>query len=264
LNILSELTEIINKKYKLFFMIGAELEFYASSAIDLNLLNSAIVEKFKAISCIKTESSPNQYEIVTNATDNIANLISDINELKCYLHSFCQRYNVDITFNSKPFLETSGSSIHINLTFFELPSGKIVDGSSIIFSTIIGGMCYNMVSSMLYFAPNCQSYRRYQYSDIYTPLFVTWGFNNRNTAIRVVTGKRKNFRIEHRVSCSDANIEEVIENILISAMLGIKNNTKSPKVQYGILQYSEGYRYKLPISFTEAKRYFQSLTLDLL
>nr|WP_255453375.1 hypothetical protein [Wolbachia endosymbiont of Atemnus politus] len=44
---------------------------------------------------------------------------------------------------------------------------------------------------MLVFAPNDDSYLRFQYPDIHTPTTVSWGVTNRTAAIRILNSGDK-------------------------------------------------------------------------
>lgn len=60
----------------------------------------------------------------------------------------------------------------------------------------------NREKRMLYFAPNDDSYLRFQYPDIPTPATISWGVNNRTTSIRnpYFGNDFKKYHLEHHVS----------------------------------------------------------------
>ena len=61
-----------------------------------------------------------------------------------------------------------------------------------------------MKDSMLLFAPNLNSYRRFQ-RGTHAPLAPSWGYENRSVAVRVPNSDAKNQRIEYRLGGADAN-----------------------------------------------------------
>jgi glutamine synthetase len=61
-----------------------------------------------------------------------------------------------------------------------------------------------MAESLLVFAPNGNSYRRFQ-NESYAPTAVSWGINNRSVSLRVPTGPPSSRHIEHRIAGADAN-----------------------------------------------------------
>ena len=61
----------------------------------------------------------------------------------------------------------------------------------------IGGLQALMPESMSLFAPNVNSYRRFQ-PDMFAPVNRRWGINNRSAGLRVPVGAEDARRIEHR------------------------------------------------------------------
>jgi glutamine synthetase len=60
------------------------------------------------------ETGINQFEIITDTSNNIINFCECINEVKIYLKS--KPY---ILFTTSPFLKDAFNSIHINLSFYD-------------------------------------------------------------------------------------------------------------------------------------------------
>jgi glutamine synthetase len=86
----------------------------------------------------------------------------------------------------------------------------------------IGGLQASMFESMAIFAPNPNSYRRFQ-NKAYAPMSPNWGLNNRTVALRIPAGSPQAARIEHRVSGADANPYLVLACVLAGMHYGIKN-----------------------------------------
>ncbi len=148
--------------------------------------------------------------------------------------------NFVIDFSAKPFANQPGSAIHIHISLHNTKGDhlykKINNQESDILLWSIGGLCKNMKNSMKYFAPSEKSLLRYKFPSYETPTVVSWGKDNRTTAIRIpqTTLSPNNRRIEHRVPCSDANPKKVIEVILNSIDYGLKNKIQPPEPIYGI------------------------------
>jgi glutamine synthetase len=68
----------------------------------------------------------------------------------------------------------------------------------------IGGLKAAMAESMLIFAPNANSYRRFRRNS-YAPVSASWGINNRTVSLRIPAGAANACHIEHRPSGADAN-----------------------------------------------------------
>jgi glutamine synthetase len=84
----------------------------------------------------------------------------------------------------------------------------------------IGGLQKTMAESMLIFAPNANSYRRFRHQS-YAPMAPTWGINNRSVSLRVPAGAPSTRHIEHRVSGADANPYLVAATVLAGVHAGI-------------------------------------------
>jgi glutamine synthetase len=75
------------------------------------------------------------------------------------------------------------------------------------------------------FAPTINSYKRLV-EGAWAPTNLTWGIDNRTTALRVLTTGKKSTRIEHRVVGSDTNSYLAMAAALGSGLFGIKKGLK--------------------------------------
>jgi glutamine synthetase len=78
-----------------------------------------------------------------------------------------------------------------------------------------------MPDSMLVFAPNANSWRRFV-SNAYAPTAPSWGANNRSVALRVPAGPAASRRIEHRPAGVDANPYLVAAAVLAGIGKGLE------------------------------------------
>ena len=86
----------------------------------------------------------------------------------------------------------------------------------------IGGLQATLGEAMAFFAPNLNSYRRFE-PNLFVPVNGAWGYNNRSVAFRVPAGSHSAMRVEHRVSGADANPYLVLAAILAGIHYGIVN-----------------------------------------
>ena len=98
-----------------------------------------------------------------------------------------------------------------------------------------------------------------------SPKNISWGYNNRTTALRLL----KNFdgiaRIEHRVAGADADLLEVIAAILYGSYIGMKEKMIPTSPIYGLGFDPQYNLIPLPATLTEAKKNFtRSKFLDIL
>ncbi|MCL4104515.1 UNVERIFIED_CONTAM: hypothetical protein GTU68_047477 [Idotea baltica] len=96
----------------------------------------------------------------------------------------------------------------------------------------IAGCLTTMQDSMLLFAPNLNSYRRFQRGS-HAPLAPSWGYENRTVSVRVPADAPIATRIEHRVAGADANPYLVAAAILAGMLHGIENKLQAPEPMEG-------------------------------
>ena len=77
-----------------------------------------------------------------------------------------------------------------------------------------------MAESMAIFAPNFNSYRRFQ-PGAHAPTSASWGYENRTVSVRIPASKHSSRRLEQRVSGADANPYLVFAVLLSSVIEGI-------------------------------------------
>ncbi len=130
----------------------------------------------------------------------------------------------DASFMSKPFVDQSGSGMHIHLSLLDGDGDNVFDaergGSDSMLARAVGGLQATMGEAMALFAPNLNVYRRYK-PDEFTPVTTDWGDNNRSVAFRIPPSDAASRRIEHRVAGAEANPYLVIAAVLAGIHHGI-------------------------------------------
>jgi glutamine synthetase len=115
---------------------------------------------------------------------------------------------MEATFMARPYDDYAGSGTHIHISMLDDAGNNVFCGDTELGSDVlrhaVGGLFATMEESMAIYAPNANSYRRFQ-EDSYVPLAKTWGWNNRTVAVRIPTGADEARRVEHRVAGADAN-----------------------------------------------------------
>jgi glutamine synthetase len=86
----------------------------------------------------------------------------------------------------------------------------------------VAGCLNAMHDSALIFAPHQNSYERLVPGK-HAPTSVSWGYENRTSAIRIPAGSPSARRIEHRVAGGDVNPYLMLAAILGAALDGIEN-----------------------------------------
>ena len=131
-----------------------------------------------------------------------------------------------LTFMAK-FNEREGNSCHIHISL-RAASGEAVFadqadplGMSTLFRHFLGGQLAAMRELTLMYAPNINSYKRYQ-DGSFAPTAVAWGLDNRTCALRVV-GHGASMRVENRVPGGDVNQYLAVAALIAAGIHGIEN-----------------------------------------
>jgi glutamine synthetase len=96
---------------------------------------------------------------------------------------------------------------------------------SALMESYIAGQLFCMPYILPMYAPTINSYKRLV-EGAWAPTTVTWGVDNRTTALRALPGGSSSTRLETRVVGSDSNPYLAMAGCLASGLYGIKNNLK--------------------------------------
>ncbi|EAB6717655.1 glutamine synthetase [Escherichia coli] len=177
------------------------------------------------------ENGIGQFEINLQHCDDPLRAADDAALLKRVIKTAARKHGYVATFMAKPYGERAGSGMHVHASFADEAGRNVFDDGSARGSDLLGhavaGMLAGMVESTLIFAPHLNSYRRLR-PDTHAPTRVSWGFENRTTAIRIPGGSSGNRRVEHRVAGADANPYLVLAAVLGGALAGIEASMVPP------------------------------------
>jgi glutamine synthetase len=133
-----------------------------------------------------------------------------------------------VTFMAK-WCDEYGQASHINMSLGS--DGDNVfhdpDGPSEVMRHFIGGVVASLAGATSLALPWITSYRRLVELDG-PPTTVTWGINNKTTAVRAVVAHPRYSRIEYRVPGSDSNMYLVCAALLGAGLAGIKQRIEPP------------------------------------
>jgi len=218
---LKRVCELITTRFLFAPIVGAELEFYGDKPVQSH------VE-------IVSEDGENQWEARFRPQRDPLLLADTIESFK--------KHAPNADFRALPFLGQPGNAMHIHL-HLEDKNGKNIfekqgEEESLEMLYVINGLLESMKPSMSCFFPNKSCYQRIG-ADLHSPTIVSWGGNNRTTALRIPDKTPR--RIEHRVPCSEANANDVLTCILEAALRGLElqKKPKLPKL-YGNAGESQG------------------------
>ena len=197
---------------------------------------------------LHTETGPGVYEAaikysdILTAADRAVLFKSGVKEIAYrhgYMASFMAKWNVNYP----------GCSGHIHQSLWDEDGTKNLfhDESqehhmSPMMQHYIAGQLACLPHILPMYAPNINSYKRLV-EGAWAPTTITWGLDNRTTALRAIPGSDKSTRLETRVSGSDANPYLAMAAALASGLYGIRKEIKleqAPTQGNGYLDKSHG------------------------
>ena len=180
---------------------------------------------------IISELGPGQFEINLNHINDPLLVADQAILFKRLIKGVARKHEMAASFMAKPYMDQSGNGFHVHFSLLDDNGDNIFnnggpEGTDTL-RHAIGGLMQAMGDSMLVFAPNLNSYRRFQ-KGAHAPTYASWGYENRTVALRVPESPNVARRIEHRVSGADANPYLVLSAILSAALYGIENKIEPP------------------------------------
>jgi glutamine synthetase len=192
----------------------------------LSSLKQAASAQNVPVSATSKEYAPGQFEANLKHQANACAAADHAVFLKQIVKAAARANGFEATFMAKPYAERSGSGLHIHMSLIDETGRNVFDdgsqAGSDILRHVIGGLQTLMPQSVALFAPNVNSYRRFQ-PDMFAPVNRRWGINNRSAGLRVPVGPGEARRVEHRVSGADANPYYALAAVLAGAHHGLAN-----------------------------------------
>jgi glutamine synthetase len=128
-----------------------------------------------------------------------------------------------LTFMAKPN-QREGNSCHIHFSLRDTAGAPVMSndhGLSELGSRVLAGLLASLRELTLWYAPNINSYKRYQ-PGTFAPTALRWGVDNRTCALRLV-GHGPSLRVENRVPGGDVNPYLAVAAMVAGALHGIDN-----------------------------------------
>jgi glutamine synthetase len=154
------------------------------------------------------------------------------------------------TFMAKPYFHDAGSSCHIHSSLWTTDTSTSLmpeqhdehgDGSadaghdphhmSELFRWYLGGLIATARDFSLLFAPNPNSYKRFQPGS-WAPTGIGWAVDNRTLGFRVV-GHGNGMRVESRIPGADANCYHAFAATIAGGLYGIEQRIDPPRPYAG-------------------------------
>ncbi|MFB2550035.1 glutamine synthetase family protein [Ensifer soli] len=206
------------------------------------------------------ENGIGQFEINLLHSDDALKAADDAVFFKRIVKGVARKHNLAATFMAKPYGTRSGNGMHMHFSLIDGEGNNVFDNGtdegSPVLRHAVAGLLRGMAETTLLFAPHFNSYRRLR-PDTHAPTAISWGYENRTTAIRIPGGKPAARRIEHRVAGADANPYLVMAAILGAALVGIRNGWEPPAPVAG-RAYSAERLAKIPAEWGQAVDAFEN------
>ncbi|MCV6588755.1 MAG: glutamine synthetase family protein [Marinobacterium sp.] len=211
---------------------------YAISELDdyadyIAAIKSAATVQNLPVDTAIAECAPGQFEINLKHRPDALAACDDAVQLKRLIKGVSAGFNMDTSFMAKPYEAESGSGTHIHISLLDNDGHNVFraedDGAygSLMLQQAVAGLLDLLPESMALFAPNANSFRRFQPGS-YVPMNRSWGVDNRTVAVRIPAGNPVARRLEHRVSGADANPYLLVAALLASIWHGINRQLQPP------------------------------------
>lgn len=206
-----------------------------------------------------TETGPGVYETAIRYDDALR--AGDKAALfKTVVKIIAERRGLMATFMAKWSPNLPGCSGHVHQSLSDRGGRKNLfysrDGMSKLMREFMAGQMTLMRDFAVLFCPTINSYKR-TVPGTWAPTNVTWGIDNRTTALRAIESGPKSTRVEHRLPGADANPYLSIAASLASGLHGIEQGLELGEPTANAYQTDAPL---LPRSLEEAAAIFRSST----
>lgn len=177
------------------------------------------------------EKGPGQHGI-TLKPDNALAIADKLVTFKFIVRTIAQRYGLHASLMPKPLNSRPGSALHLHLFlrhrggFFDGAEQPLQPGREI--GHFIAGILAHARANTALTNPLVNSYKRLIPSDLTMPVHVAWSEDSRNTALRVVTRRGQETRVEVRNPDPACNPYLALALILKAGLEGIRQQLPQP------------------------------------
>lgn len=235
---------------------------------DYNIFEGDLMEPFFAklreileISGVRVEVSQveyghGQWEINLEYATAVA--MADQHALfKHIVRAVAAQHGYTATFMPRPLTDDLGSSCHIHVSLLgtdgSIPFHDSVAPRGVADRLLhaVGGVLAHTPDLFAYYAPTVNAYRRTTSQD-FAGNDLTWGFDNRTTSVRVLTGSAHATRLEFRLPGADVNPYLALAGLLWSMSDGIASKRDAGPADEGDAYATAGAVSPLPTTLGEA------------
>ena len=179
---------------------------------------------------LHTETGPGVYEAAIIASEPLEAADRGV-LLKASVKDIAHRFDILPSFMAKWNETLPGCSGHIHQSLLDKNGNNVFFDSndsnqmSELFKHYLAGQMYCLTELLPLWAPTVNSYKRLV-EGLWAPTKVTWGVENRTSALRVIPAGKKSTRLETRLGGADFNPYLALAASLASGLYGIEKKLK--------------------------------------
>ena len=178
---------------------------------------------------LHTETGPGVYEAAI-LHDHVINAADKAVLFKTAVKEIAFKHGITATFMAKWNENLPGCSGHIHQSLWSMDrTENLFFGDDARMSNLhkhyLAGQLHCLPHILPMYAPTINSYKRLV-EGAWAPTTITWGYDNRTTAFRVLNPSESYTRLETRIPGSDTNPYLAMAAALASGLYGIKNKLK--------------------------------------
>ncbi|MCK0196140.1 glutamine synthetase family protein [Ancylobacter sp. 6x-1] len=177
-----------------------------------------------------SEAAPGQYEVNLYHRRDAMAAADDAILLRRLIDGVARKHGLRASFMAKPLLDFAGSGMHVHVSLTDGAGDNAFgagEAGEKLLRNAAAGMLATMADTCMFYVPGYNGYRRLVPGS-YAPTSVSWGYDNRNVAVRVPNGPPKARRLEHRIAGADAHPHLVLAGILAGMLEGIERGLEPP------------------------------------
>ena len=210
-------------------ILGTSRVDHVLRSIHLNMRDAGM-----QVESVKGECNLGQHEIAFKYADALRTCDNHV-IYKNGAKEIAAQHGHALTFMAK-YNQREGNSCHVHLSLRDgsgapVFAGDKAGGTSALFEQFLAGQLAGLRELSYFFAPNINSYKRYQ-AGSFAPTAVAWGFDNRTCALRVV-GHGAGLRFENRVPGGDVNPYLAVAGLIAAGLHGVDNELELPAAYVG-------------------------------
>lgn len=151
---------------------------------------------------------------------------------KYMVKELAARRGLFATFMGKPFADDAGSGLHVHISAIgeggnAFHDARCPDRLSLVARQFLAGVLAHAPALAAFGSPTINSYKRIVPGTL-VPIVADWGYDDRNTYIRVPPDRGKATRLELRAADAAANAYLVVAANLLAGLDGIRRKLEPP------------------------------------